>query len=267
MEANVSAKLLFNLVEEKYGIYKSHMAHLLSVWGDNDQKSKVEANQRLFDASNELANVLANSDRPSWLTESIAFTLEYKEKNQTSESVASGSSWRLLQRAMKIYGQAIAHKWDFDAQVGNEAKYDFDEIYQIYRESSDLTKLFDALIKILNEMIGSGEIDSLRAIKSLNELLGTIRQNKDGSYFSTMASWEFIKNFTKNYAWEQISSIPGVKSLKISFEKTMSDMDMEMEKLHKNISDEFKKRCNFVGQTALTYKKSDNLLPDSRSDG
>ena len=266
MEANVSAKLLLNLVEEKYGKYKSHFTHLLSILGENDQGSKIEANQLLHDASNDLANTLASPDRPPWLIETIAFTQEYKEKNQEPERIVSGSSWALLNRAMKIYSQAMSHKWVFDGSQEKNGKYDFDDIYQKHRESGELTKLFDSLISTLNDMLNSGEIDSLKAINSLNELLATIRQNKDGSYFSTMASWEFVKNFTKNYAWEQISNIPGVKSFKKSFEKTMSDMDMEMEKLHSDISDELKKRYDFVGQTALTYRKSDNLLLSNKSE-
>lgn len=80
-----------------------------------------------------------------------------------------------------------------------------------------------------------------------------------------MASWEFVKNFTKNYAWQQIENIPGVKTFKKAFEKTMTDMDMEMDKLHNDISEELRSKYNMTVQSTLTYKKDESLLIENDS--
>ncbi|MCW8880581.1 MAG: hypothetical protein OQJ89_08510 [Kangiellaceae bacterium] len=265
MNGQTSEKLFTNLVVEKHEIYKASLSSLLSALSDNDQKLKLNENSKLLDSSNDLAKILVVSDRPGWLNNTLIFTQEYKNKNKTPDSVVSGSSWQLLQAAMKIYDQAMNHNWTFTNQ-GNEKKYDFDNVYKKYRDESDLVNLFDSMIDTLNSMISSGEIDSIKATSALNELVSTLRQNRNSSYFSTMTSWEFIKGFTKNYTWEQIKSIPGVKSFKNAFEKTMSDMDMELDKLHQDIADEIKNKYQVKGQSSLSYKGNHKLMLDAKSE-
>ena len=109
-------------------------------------------------------------------------------------------------------------------------------------------------------MINSGEIDSITALKNLEQLIAIIKQNKSGSYFSVMMSWEFISGFTKNLVWQELSNLPGIKQLKSAFEKTVEEMDVELEEMHKSIADEMKNKYKTQVQ-ALTYKsKSENLL-------
>ena len=260
MENNVSAELLLNLIQEKYGVYKSSFSSLLSILSENDQANKIRANQTLLSSSNDLANILANGDRPNWLNHTISITTRYQQQNKNT-----GSSWHLLKELMKIYAQATQHNWDFSSQ-GNIENYDFNEIYEAYRKNSDLTSLFESLIKVLNEMVNSGEIDSIKAISALNELISTLNQNKNSSYFSTMASWEFVKSFTKNVIWEQVNNIPGIKPCVKAFEKTMSDMDIEMDALHKGIAEELQNKYKMTIKSALTYRKDDQLLLEDKTE-
>lgn len=112
-------------------------------------------------------------------------------------------------------------------------------------------------------MVNSGEIDSLTAINSLRELMEILEENKASSYFSTMATWEFVKSFTYNLVWEQLDSIPGIKPIKKAFEKTLADTDIELKELHKKIADEMKAKYKVTIKNALTYKNNQNLLENN----
>jgi len=262
MDQNVSATLLLNLVNEKYGIIKSRLPSLLKTLSENDHKAKLNESAALNASAKDLANILATSDRPNWLNEIIACTSEFTSLHKDPNSIVPGSSWNLLQKLIKIYQPALNHKWDFSTQRGKH-HYDFDSIYQKYREESDLETLFSALVDTLQKMVGSGEIDSITAINSLKELIDILEQNKSSSYFSTMATWEFVKTFTCNLVWEQLDSIPGIKPIKKAFEKTMADTDIELKELHKKIADEMKSKYQVTIQNALTYKANKLLENNS----
>ena len=229
---------------------------------ESDHKAKIDESAKLYESAIDLANILASSDRPNWLNEIIACTKEFITAHVKPNSIVSGSSWLLLQKLMRVYQPALNHKWDFSTQKGKH-HYDFDSIYQKYREESDLELLFNALIETLEQMVNSGEIDSVTAINSLKELIDTLEQNKISSYFSTMATWEFLKSFTYNLVWEQLDSIPGIKPIKKAFEKTMTEADLELNKLHLRIADEMKSKYKMTIKNTLTYKGKAELLENN----
>ncbi|WP_316364430.1 hypothetical protein [Candidatus Thiodiazotropha sp. CDECU1] len=261
MNQNISATLLFNLVNEKYNVIKSQLPSLLKTLSENNHKAKLIESSTLHESAMDLANILATQDRPIWLNEIIVRTEEFTSKHKDNDSIVSGSSWALLQALMEIYKPALNHNWNFSTQEGKH-HYNFDSIYQKYREESDLETLFNTLINTLETMVSSGEIDSITAINSLKELIDILEQNKSSSYFSTMASWEFVKSFTCNLIWEQLDSIPGIKPIKKAFEKTMADTDIELKELHKKIADEMKSKYKVTIQNTLTYKNNKLLEND-----
>ena len=264
MNDQPSANLYLNIILEKYANYKSKFISLLITLSENDQAKKVDASKELCDAASDLANILSEKDRPNWLKQTIIVTNTYGEQN-IGQSVRSGGAWTLLQKLMDIYPKpALEYDWSSTSN-GQVSGIDFDEVYRTYRGNSKIDKLFDSLIAVLKKMILCGDIDSITAVSALNELLETLKKNKDGSYFSTMASWEFAKSFTKNYVWEQLNSIPGVKPLQKAFFKTMGDMDLEMDKLHKNISDELKKKYQVKIQSTLKYRNSNQQVLEDKS--
>jgi hypothetical protein len=152
-----------------------------------------------------------------------------------------------------------AHKW-FTNQSTVHTSFDFDEIYERYRIESKLPELFSILIDLLEQMIDSGEIDSIKVATSLKQLISLLKQNKSGSYFSTMASWEFLKSFIKNTSWSVIDSIPVLKQLKKGFEDTLVEFDMELEQVHKQVATEMKETYNTTVETLVYKSQSSNLL-------
>jgi hypothetical protein len=153
----------------------------------------------------------------------------------------------------------MKHKWTLSKDK-IQTDFHFDEMYERFKKESRLTEFFDELISTLEKMIASGDIDSIKTVASLQQLLSLLKQNKSGSYFSVMASWEFMGAFIKNTLWESLDTIPVVKQLKKGFEKTVKEMDVELDEIHKSIADEMKSKYDTT-VSSLTYKKqSQNVL-------
>lgn len=241
-------------VQEKHELLKQRLNELFKVMPSDNHDEKVTANSLLLEACEDLERILAASDRPKWLSHLINETKLYEQKHQTT-----GHNFQLLKSIVSQRGPALSHPWSFEKSSA-ETDYNFDSVYERFKADSKLPKFFDTMIDTLENMIKSGEIDSLTALNSLQQLASVIRQNKKGSYFSVMASWEFISSFTKNLMWQELGNLPGVKPLKSAFEKTVEEMDIELEVLHKSIADEMKEKYKTTVQT-LTYKsKSENIL-------
>lgn len=264
MVSNNSTKMFMNLVNEKHQVVKSRLDELVNTFGDNEQSKKLEINKKLLQTAEELSAVLAVEDRPNWLNEIVNLTSGYAKKNKRPDTIVSGSAGQLMQGIIKYYQPAFSHVWKLEETVDSMA-YNFDEVFVSVFESSELPSLFDSMIESLGKILATGEIDSIKARNALNELASTLEENKGGSYFSTMASWEFVKSFSRNYVWELIGTVPGLKEAKKAFEKTMEEMDLEMDNLHKEIAKELQSRYEMKIDSALAYKKN-NLLGFNKDD-
>lgn len=261
--SNDSTKMFMNVVNERHDQYKARLDGLLDALSNNDQAKKLEACKALNDVSQSLASVLAEQDRPGWLKRTITSTSEYARKNKNPQSIASGSSWALLQDLMNLRQAAMAHLWSF--KDSDEAAYDFDAVFQRARDNSNIHELFDSLISSLEKMLNEGEIDSVRANEALWKLISTLERNKKGSYFSTIASWQFARSFVKNAIWTSLDEVPVIKPIKAAFEKTLKDMDIEVESVHKEISEELKQRFEITPVESLTYDSNPLLADNSDS--
>ena len=196
--------------------------------------------RQFLTAGSGLALTLAASDRPAWLKELIDNTEWYVGNHEDYNA-----NHTHLMQIITRYDQAMNHEWSF-SQTEDGVDYNFDDLYERYRQDSKVQELNDAMVDTLNFMIDSCEIDSVSAINSLNQLILLIEQNSSGSYSAILASHEFITRFMRNSTWMQIRKIPGVKTFKDSFEKTAKDMDAELDKLHKEIVTELQERYDIA---------------------
>lgn len=254
MTESESVKFFMRLVQEKHERVKACLNELFQVIATDTHDEKVNANVALLNACEDLSKILVESDRPKWLTHLINETTLYNQKHQTT-----GHNFRLLNNVVGQRHAALSHSWSFE-KSSIEADYNFDSLYQRVKDESKLPVLFESMISTLEKMLSSGEIDSLTAIRSLEQLISVIKQNQDGSYFSVMASWEFVTSFTKNLVWQELSKLPVVKQLKSAFEETVEEMDIELNSLHSEIAEEMKKKYKTT-ISSLTYRlKSDRLL-------
>ena len=261
---NQSEKMFTNVIREKQKQYEVALSGLLRKLSNNQQSKKLEANKHLLKVAQELSSALAEGDRPWWLNETIEATDEYARKNKNPQSIVSGSSWTLLQRLIEVHKHAMGYKWKFD-ETEELVAYDFDAIFEKSRQSSNVAELFDSMIGALEKMLETEEIDSIKANQALRKLMSTLAQNKTGSYFSTVVTWQFVRSFTKNYMWESLGSIPGVQPIKSAFEKILEETDIEMDQLHEEMSSELRERFDIAPTDALASSKQNPLWLDNDS--
>ncbi len=253
MSESESVKFILRLVQEKHEVVKECLNKLFKVLASDAHADKVHANESLLDACQALNGILSGTDRPKWLSHLISEATVYNQHHK-----ATGHNFRLLNNIVGQKQAVLSHSWSFETG-GVKADYNFDSLYMRFKEESNLQVLFESMISTLEKMIESGEIDSLTALRSIEQLISVIKQNQEGSYFSVMASWEFVTSFTKNLVWQELSSLPVVKQLKSAFEKTVQDMDVELSNLHTEIAEEMKNKYETT-ISSLTHKRPSLLL-------
>jgi hypothetical protein len=249
---NESLNIFLRLVQEKHEQLKSQITALSKVFVQENIDSKKVQADRCNSAAEDLARALSAKDQPNWLKEIIRWTKWYSTNHKNQDA-----TFTAFQKIMPLISQLNSHEWAFTENTGDE-DFDFDQLYERHKKDGKLEELFDTLINIIAQMVASGEIDSIRAKTDLERLIALLLQNKDGSYFSVMASWEFLRGFLKNTTWAAVDSIPVLKQLKKGFEDTVDEMDIELEKVHESIKSEMESKYN-TAVHSLTYKSQAKL--------
>jgi hypothetical protein len=254
---NESLKVFVRFVKQKHDKVIQDLNSLINAMVTDTKQHKLDSNEKLIVSSVDLNETLSPADVPLWLNElsTKCHWYKYTHSHTSNPPVAR----QFIDHLVGLKPSIEAHKW-FTNQSTVHTSFDFDEIYERYRIESKLPELFSILIDLLEQMIDSGEIDSIKVATSLKQLISLLKQNKSGSYFSTMASWEFLKSFIKNTSWSVIDSIPVLKQLKKGFEDTLVEFDMELEQVHKQVATEMKETYNTTVETLVYKSQSSNLL-------
>jgi hypothetical protein len=170
---------------------------------------------------------------------------------------------------VKAKGQSEAHHWEF-GQV-SEAAFDFDSIFEHFKKESRLPEFFDQIIRLLEEIEASGEVDSVSMLRALGKVIATIKKCKDGSYFSLNSAWEFLLSFLNNYMWGELSKLPVLGTALEALGNTIKEAEEEMFKVHKQVQDELVRTVTSEVKALtdksefpfVTYGRSGHLLPMS----
>lgn len=231
MATNESVNLFVRLVLEKHKVLKDSSDQLLRALVTEDPNKKKNEAKVALQAAQDLRGILATQDVPNWLVHTI---------NALNSFVGgSWTSYDLLANYIPARELIDSHQWVF--QEDTERPFDFDAIYEHFKKDSRLPELFDSIVKLLEDIQGSGEVDSMAMLKALGKVIATIKRSKDGSYFSLNSAWEFLLSFLKNYMWGELSKIPMLGTALEALEKTIKETNEEMFKLHQQVQEEMNK--------------------------
>ncbi|NGZ15579.1 hypothetical protein HGG78_17840 [Vibrio aestuarianus] len=214
-------------VDEKY---KSVLAAtdqlVISLSGENES-NKINNAKIVKKATGDLRSALSEVDQPKWLT----------GLNQIASLYAEGhrKSHQLMQFILENRLEITKHTWSFDDKSD---AFDFDSIFERYRSESRLDELFEEIIKILEEIQSSGEVDSVMMISALGKVIATLKKSKDGSYFSLNSAWSFLISFLQNYMWAELSKLPVLGTAMEALKKTIEETNEEMFKMHTEVQNE-----------------------------
>lgn len=230
MQKNDSVEFFLRFLRERYNAFRQALTVFLQTLALNDREKKINTAKLVLISLDDLKRSMSTKDQPLWVS-----TLEQKiQWYISSESRHLDAGLQVIQTILAINSEIENQSWDFASSEMNVA-IDFAAIYQQYYRDSRVPELFEELVAQLQEIVDSGEIDSLQSIRALEKLIVTIRKNYRGDFFSTRGAWEFTQLFFKNYGLELLEDIPGLKHIVKAVRKTMSELDFEFEQVYEHI--------------------------------
>ena len=179
-----------------------------------------------FAAVDLIVQMLHETDRPGWLVNI------HRDLNTATNHSSDNNGVAALQRiTSEHFPKMLRHKWKVIA-ADSTPGFDFDAVYQKYRSEYRIPELFDELVGHLKQIVASGEVDSVRAVRELNKIIATLQNSRTGSLLSTRGAWYFVATWFKNTGWELLGSIPVAGPVAKGLRKTLDETNSSMEKLH-----------------------------------
>ncbi|WP_417534171.1 hypothetical protein [Marinobacterium stanieri] len=231
MNQNNSLEFFLRFVKQRHVAVVNASDQLVgALASDNPQSKKMRAD-KLAQEAGALLSAISSEDRPAWLPPLHSISLAVSKGAQQPE--------KILRFLLENNSAIRNHKWQFEQDDKKQA-FDFDEIFEYYRSESRVPELFENIIQILEEIYGSGEIDSLSMMNALSKLIATLKRSKNGSYFSINSAWEFLLSFLNNYFWTEVSNLPVAGSVIAALKQTIEETNEEMFKLHTKVDQKLK---------------------------
>lgn len=222
MATNESVEFFLRFLDERFRAFRATLNELLAKLSEGDSKAKVAACNNTIQALDDLKRAMSDGDRPAWIN-----PLNDKLRWYANHSSHDKAGFQLLSAVLNANPHIETQTWAF-ASSETGSSIDFDAVYQQYYDGSRIPSLFDEILGLLQQIVDSGEIDSLSVINALEQLISTIRKNLHGTYLATRGTWEFSRAFLKNYLLHLLKQTPAIGGLVETLEKTAGELDSEM---------------------------------------
>lgn len=201
-------------------------------------KSRQDSAKKAYDAVDRVREMLHESDRPEWLGQlhsklSVAYAHNGDANGVNAVHAIASTLFPSLQQ----------HQW----HIGDSEEaqgFDFDAVYNKYSDEARIPDLFDQIIQCLKEIIATDKVDSVKALRELNNIIATLHRARNGSYFATRGAWFFVTTWFKNSGWELLGTIPIAGSMVKGLRKTLQDTNDTMLQLHDNIQSDMETRIS-----------------------
>ena len=236
-------------LNERFTVFREKLAALVKAMSLEDRGKKVEAAKAAQGALEDIKRSVSQNDRPGWTGPLEAIFNHYLAQHQHNADAGHA----LLNAIAQQHSAIETQKWNLTEDAPGAA-VDFSAIYKEYYSQSRVPALFDELVKHLEEIIHSGEVDSVKMIKALQDLIATIKKNARGDYFSTRGAWEFTRVYLKNLGIEALEKIPVLSVPIKALHKTAEELDIEMSNVTEQVSNRLSEMVH-APLPMLTYKR------------
>lgn len=224
-----SESFFYNALEIKTEHARQAVQLCVSTFLSQSPNNRKTAAQSALSIVGGIIEMLHPEDRPQWLNRlhhALSIIMNDPNNKEGLKNI------QLI--ANELQKNLNEHKWRLaDKNVG--AGFDFDSLYNKYKAENRIPDLFDEIISALSKILSSGAIDSLRVLNELENIIATLSNAKDGSYFATRNAWSFVVSWLGNTGWEIIGDIPGLGAVTRGLKKTLDDMNLGMMNLHDQI--------------------------------
>lgn len=231
MASNASIEFFIRFVQEKHTKLISEIDKLVKALVSENANEKIAAAKSAAATAGDLSSAMSVADQPEWLIKTTTSLQHFQNGGITTQG--------LMTQIIKNYADLISHQWEIESHENNF--FDFDAIFNHYKSQSRLSELFDEIIHILETIHKSNGIDSVSMIRALEKVIETLKQNKNGSYFSLNSAWSFLISFIKNYMWSELKKIPMLGTAMEALEKTIEETNEEMFKVHLSVEKEMER--------------------------
>lgn len=227
MPSDASYGVFIRLLQEKYNRLRGAVDDLFYQLTAEDRTRKLDAVKRVQTMLAEFRATLAQRDVPVWLQD-LDHSINVYLSGHTHDNAAA-----TLLRSLTRLLPAINSVDELPNESGGaRPAVDFVAVYADLFQRSHIPALFDELIKQIEAIATSGEIDSIKVVRRLESLIATIRKNVRADYFSTKATWEFTSLFIQNLGLEVLESVPVLKQTVKALRKTMDELNIEMHQVY-----------------------------------
>ncbi|MFH0959524.1 MAG: hypothetical protein V1897_12545 [Pseudomonadota bacterium] len=199
-----------------------------------------------------ISRFISSADRPTWLRE-LGPILDKKPDGQNPS--LDTAFFEKVSQIIQVVGE---FQWQKSGIVSLD-EIDFNEIYQHCLKESTIPSLFEDVEKILSKIIESKQVDSVRILKSTENLIGTIKKNYKRDYFSVYCTKNLVWSFAKNLLVEELRNLPLLRPLITALEKTLNEIEDGWKTMHSNVLNEINERTKNA-TPALTYLQNGSLL-------
>ncbi len=247
MTTNNSLDYFIRQIQEKHSALVNSSNVLIQTLAGEQLPGKYVASEHTNKLAISLSDSLASADRPGWLVTTIIYTQRFNEKTWTAGE--------LLVNFLKYKTELDTHQWQFDQPV--DQAFNFDAIFERFRKESQLPRLFDEIVVMLDAIKASDTVDSRKMHDALSRIVATVKKGKTGSYPAFTGAWQFLISFLENFLWAELSKIPVLGTITDSLRKAINETSEEMNKLNADMRTEIVHTANEAGITL----NSDSVLP------
>lgn len=217
----------YDFLKQQHEVVQRKLDSLLRSLASDDGEAKKAAVKDLTAALGGLSNALPANHYPDWLSK-LATALSRFENN-------AGSKRRQGDLLMEIVPLIVTARQENWAPRGKGVRVDFDSIFEQYRSSSEIPRLLDRIVELIEKMVSSNAIDSRRVIQTLEGLIATIKVSKTGSYLSLMCSWNFLSSLVRKVAWEMVGDITVIGPIAKGLKEAIDELGTEVDNMNREL--------------------------------
>lgn len=193
------------------------------VYGGQPDNVLQEHAKRAYGRAVSLSELLPAKRVPNWLD-------SLKKNLSALAGEFRGNRPLLAETIVLLRGQLESHHWDFEPGP----QVDFEAMCNNYYREYGIESLFTEVIRLLEAIIASGEIDSLRMKQSLEDVLAVAKKGKSSSFLAQMFTWNFLKEWMRNSVWEYAYLTPLAGPLVKALKKTIDEGSEKFEQVGHN---------------------------------
>ena len=208
------------LVAEKHSVAKIDIEALLKAIASNDREAVRRANRNFLSSLESLGQVVAREHWPNWLVVLLKVTKNYEQNHANGDATWLAHLKALISR----YPEVERHKWF--SEESDASAFDVDRIIDEARSAHRIDDLFGRIIETLRALANSGEIDSVKALEDLEEIINILKRAKAGSFSNQIVSWSFTRRFMKNLIKAYVKKSDVIGPIVEALEETSKELDI-----------------------------------------